>query len=310
MFAAHEAIGLGRLRKAVWIAISVLGSVAVIAQAAQPARPAVTLEQVRLTTSDGVPLDGIVYRPAGKRNPVGLMLVHGFGGNFYGAYFPYLGRAAAHQGMIVLALNMRDHDTGPKTSDFTDNLGDIAAGVEHLRRLGAKMIVLLGQSMGTNRVLYYQATSSDPSIVATVLVSGPGNLFQWNVWQFGPKKAQEMVNDALRMQEEGRDRDLIVVELGPLGKALYTSRYLLSLRGPNAKSDPYQNIQKVKNPTLILQGKADKLIEPEIGERLREAAVNSPKVDTQYVEDADHGFSLQQPVLADRVLNWIRSVLP
>ena len=237
------------------------------------------------------------------------MLVHGFGGNFYGAYFSYLGRAAAQQGMVVLALNMRDHDTGPKTSDFTDNQSDIAAGVEHLRSLGARKIVLLGQSMGTNRVLYYQAASGDPTIVATVLVSGPGNLFQWNVWQFGQKKAQETVSDALRMQAEGRDRDLMLVELGPLGKALYTPRYLLSLRGPNAKSDPYQNIQKVKNPVLILQGKTDKLIEPEIAERLRKATVNNPKVDALYVDGADHGFSAQQPVLADRVLNWIKSVL-
>jgi len=212
--------------------------------------------------------------------------------------------------MVVVALNMRDHDTGPKTSNFTDNQSDIAAGLEHLRSMGVRKVVLLGQSMGTNRVLYYQAVSRDPAIAATVLVSGPGNLFQWNVWQFGQKKAEETVDNALRMQADGRDRDLMLVELGPLGKALYTPRYLLSLRGPNAKSDPYQNIQKVKNPLLILQGKADKLIEPDIAKRLRKAGINNAKVEVLYVEGADHGFSLQQPVLADRVLNWIKSVLP
>ncbi|MBZ5513044.1 MAG: alpha/beta hydrolase [Acidobacteriia bacterium] len=298
-----------RVRPSYSIAIALLlCAVAAIAQA--PAKPGVTLEQVALTTSDGARLSGIVYRPAAAPSPVGLMLVHGFGGTFYGAYFPYLGRAAAQQGMVALALNMRDHDTGPKTSDFTDNQADIAAGVEHLHSLGVKKIVLLGQSMGTNRVLYYQAASGDSTIAATVLVSGPGNLFQWNVWQFGQKKAQETVSEALRMQAEGRDRDLMLVDLGPLGKALYTSRYLLSLRGPTAKSDPYQNIQKVKNPVLILQGKADKLIEPEIAERLHKAAANNPKVEVQYVDGADHGFSSQQPLLADRVLAWIKSVLP
>ena len=283
---------------------------AVAAMAQAPPTPGVTLEQVSLTTSDGLHLAGIVYRPAAVPSPVGLMLVHGFGANFYESYFPWLGRAAAQHGMVTLALNMRDHDSGPKTSDFADNQADIAAGVEHLHSLGAKKIVLLGQSMGTNRVLYYQAASGDPSIAATVLVSGPGNLFQWNVWQFGQKKAQETVSDALRMQTEGHDRDLMLVDLGPLGKALYSPRYLLSLRGPSAKSDPYQNIQKVKNPVLILQGKSDKLIEPEIAERLHKAAANNPKVDVQYVDGADHGFSSQQPLLADRVLSWIKSVLP
>jgi len=46
-----------------------------------------------------------------------------------------------------------------------------------LRKLGYARFVLLGQSMGTNRVLYYQATTRDPAIAATLLVSGPGNLF-------------------------------------------------------------------------------------------------------------------------------------
>ena len=298
------------LRQCMRIAGAVLlGAAAAMSQAGQQAKPAVSLEQVRLTTSDDVRLDGIVYHPAATPRPLGLMLVHGFGGNFYGAYFPYLGRAAAQQGIVVLALNLRDHDTGPKTSDFIGNQSDIAAGVQHLRSLGAAKIVLLGQSMGTNRVLYYQAASGDPTIAATVLVSGPGNLFEWNVWQFGQKRAQETVQDALRMQAAGRDRDLMLVDLGPLGKALYTPRYLLSLRGPNAKSDPYHNIQKVKNPVLILQGKADKLVAPEIAERLRKAAGNSRKVDVLYVEGADHGFTSQQPVLADLVLGWISSVV-
>ena len=59
--------------------------------------------------------------------------------------------------------------------DIKQAEADIAAGVEHLHSLGASRIVLLGQSMGTNRVLYYQAASGDSSIAATVLVSGPGS---------------------------------------------------------------------------------------------------------------------------------------
>jgi pimeloyl-ACP methyl ester carboxylesterase len=296
------------LRQPVRIALAVLlCAVAAAAQATPPATPAVSLQQVALTTSDGVRLDGIAYLPA-KPGPLGLMLVHGFGANFYEAYFPYLGQAAARQGLTVLALNMRDHDRDPKTSDFTDNRTDIATGLEYLRSLGILKIVLLGQSMGTNRVLYYQAASGDPSIVGTVLVSGPGDLFQWNVWQFGQKRAQETVDQALRLQAEGRDRELMLVDLGPLGKALYTPRYLLSLRGPQAKSDPYQNIQKVKNPILILQGKADKLVEPDIADRLRKAAKN-PKVEVFYVPDADHGFRGQQSVLAERVLIWIKNLV-
>lgn len=272
-------------------------------------KPAVNAQLISLRTSDAVRLDGVVYRPQ-KPGPFGLMLVHGYGGHFYGAYFPLLAQAAANQGITALALNMRDHDNGPKVSDFTDNRTDIAAGVDHLHSLGIRKIVLLGQSMGTNRVLYYQAAAADPSIVATVLVSGPGNLFQWNAWQFGPEKAQQSVDDARRMCTAGHDTELMLVDLGPLGKALYTPRYLLSLRGPDAKSDPYKNISNVKNPVLILQGKADKLIETDIAERLRKAAIDNPKLTVDYVDGADHAFSQQQSVLMERVLGWIKAVVP
>ncbi len=273
-------------------------------------KSACSVEQVALNTRDGVLLNGVLYQPEAKPRATAILLVHGFGGNFYNEYFPLLAQRAVEQGYASLALNMRDHDAGPKVSDFTDNEVDIATGAAYLRKLGYSKLVLLGQSMGTNRVLYYEAIAGDPSIVAIVLVSGPGNLFQWNVWQFGQKKAQATVDEALTMQAAGQEKQLMVVDLGPLGKALYTPRYLLSLRGPNARSDPYQNIQKVTNPILIVQGKADKLIEPGIGERLRRAAPRSAKVDLIYVEGADHAFKKQEALLAERVLAWLKEVAP
>jgi len=279
-------------------------------QAVPAGPPPSSVEQVTLTARDGARLSGIFYRPASRPRQTAILLVHGFGGNFYSEYFPAFARAAAEHGYSCLALNMRDHDTGPKTSDFAGNEADIAAGVGYLREHSYSRLVLLGQSMGTNRVLYYQAAAGDPSVVATVLVSGPGNLFEWNVWQFGRKKAQATVDEALAMQAAGQENQLMVVDLGPLGKALYTPRYLLSLRGPNARSDPYQNIEKVANPILIVQGKADKLIEPDIGERLRRATGRSAKVDLIYVEGANHTFNGQEAILAERILAWLKEVAP
>lgn len=277
---------------------------------ARTGTPAYSVEQVRLRTEDGVSLDGIVYRPAAKPHPTAFLLVHGFGSNFYGGFFPLFARAAAEQGYSSLALNMRDHGTGPKVYDFHDNEADVAAGLAFLRKLGHPKLVLLGQSIGTNRVLYYQAAMADPSIVATVLVSGPGNLFEWNVWQFGRQKAQATVDEALALQAAGREDQLMLVDLGPLGKALYTPRYLLSLRGPNARSDPYKNIQKVTNPILIVQGTADKLIESGIAGRLQRAATSSRKADLIYFDGADHAFQGHEVALAQHVLDWLEKAAP
>jgi len=269
-----------------------------------------SIEQVALRTADGVLLNGLLYRPLTNPRSSAILLVHGFGGNFYEAYFPVFAQEAAAQGYTTLALNMRDHDAGPKVSAFTDNETDIGTGLAYLRKMGHSRFVLLGQSMGTNRVLYFAAVSNDSTIAATVLVSGPGNLFEWNVMQFGREKAQASVDEARALETTGHEREIMVVDLGPLGKALYTPRYLLSLRGPEARSDPYQNIQKVKNPIFILQGAADKLIAPDIATRLKKAAASNSKVDVVYVEGAGHSFAGQETVLEERVLAWLKEVAP
>ncbi len=271
-----------------------------------PPEAACSVEQVRLRTGDGALLDGILYRPAAIARPAAFLLVHGFGSNYYEAYFPAFAQAAATQGYASLALNMRDHDAGPKVSDFRDNEADIAAGLAYLRSLGHPKAVLLGQSMGTNRVLYYQAATRDSGIVATVLVSGPGNLFEWNVRQFGRKEAQATLDEALALQAAGHEQQLMLINLGPLGKGLYTARYLISLRGPNSRSDPYQNIHKVTNPILIVQGTTDKLVEPGIADRLRRAATPSARVDLIYFDGADHFFTKQEARLGERIFAWLR----
>jgi len=266
-------------------------------------------ELVTLRATDGVRLQGIVSH-ASKPRASALLLVHGYAGNFYEAYFPKLAEAAAHAGYDTLALNMRDHDAGPKKSSFTDNQADIAAGVSYLHELGHKRVVLLGQSMGTNRVLYYQASSGDPDIAATVLVSGVGDLFEWNVWQFGKEKAQATVDEALTLQRAGREEELMLIDLGPIGKALYSARYLLSLRGPDRLSNPYQNLAKVKNPILIIQGTADKLIQKDIGKRLQTAAPAGSAAVFVSIEGAAHGYENYESALSDKVLGWLNTVAP
>jgi len=279
----------------------------------QPAPASVSIgaicdtEILTLKTADGVRLQGVVFR-AVRPKAVALFLVHGYGGNFYEAYFPKLAEAAVHAGYDTLALNMRDHDAGPKKSSFTDNQADIAAGAAYLRELGHKRLVLLGQSMGTNRVLYYEAASGDQDIAATILVSSPGDLFEWNAWQFGKERARATVDEALNLQRTGHEEELMLVDLGPLGKALYTARYLLSMRGPERLSNPYVNVAKVKNPILIVQGGADKLIAPDIGKRLQMAA--GPAAVLASIEDASHSFENHESSLSEKILTWLSTVVP
>jgi pimeloyl-ACP methyl ester carboxylesterase len=98
---------------------------------------------------------------------------------------------------------------------------------------------------------------------------------------------------------------LMVINLGPLGKALYTPNYLISLRGPDRLSNPFQNITKITQPLVIIQGLADKLIDPQVPEQLRQSAPHPEKVEVIKIPGADHSFTGHEQVLSEHIVRWI-----
>ena len=147
------------------------------------------IQLVRVKTDDGVYLTGVLRRPRMSKEKACIVLIHGYSGNFYSGVMAFLPEALTNQGFATLAINMRDHDHGPKKSRFEENRDDIAAAVEKMTQLGCSPIFLYGHSMGTNRVLYYLGETRDPRIKGAILTAPPGNLFKWNIRMFGLETA-------------------------------------------------------------------------------------------------------------------------
>jgi alpha-beta hydrolase superfamily lysophospholipase len=120
-----------------------------------------------------------------------------------------------------------------------------------------------------------------------VLLGAVGNAFAWNVRQFGRERATQVLDEALRLQREGRGRELMLVDLGPLGKALYSADHLVSLRGPQTRSDPSRNIAQVTAPVLLVYAGADRLVDLETSRTLRSAATRSARADLVEIAGAD-----------------------
>ncbi len=284
--------------------------IALLLAAPAGAQPAgIWTELIRLSTPDGVETAGLVQMPLGRAPRGGVALVHGFASNFYSGSTGHLSRSLVVRGFMTLALNMRDHDGGPKTTLFEENRWDEQTAVDELARRGVAPLALVGSSLGTNRVLFYLAETRDPRIRAVVLLAGPGNAFEWNVARFGREAATRTLEEAQRLQAAGRGKELMLVELGPLGKALYSADHLVSLRGPQTKSDPYRNIAWVRVPVLLVYGTADRLVDLQVGRRLKAAATLAPRVDLVEIAGADHDFSLHQEELAAVVDRWLGEVL-
>jgi pimeloyl-ACP methyl ester carboxylesterase len=232
-------------------------------------------------------------------------MIHGYSGSFYSGIMGFLPEALAKQGFVTLALNMRDHDRGPKKSRFEENRHDIAAAVLKMAQLGYNSIFLYGHSMETNRVLYYLAKTGDPRIKGVLLTGPPGNMFEWNIHIFGLETATRVLRQAQDLVAGGKGDQWMLIDLGPLGKALYTANHVVSLRGPETVSDPYRNIARILQPVLIVHGLADRLANPEIADRLRTSKTPATDVTVIKIPDANHRFSNHTKKLTSVLSRWM-----
>ena len=265
----------------------------------------VRTEPVRLQTTDGIWLNGVLRQPHPNQTEAGVLMVHGYGGNFYSGIMNFLPEALAEQGFTTLALNMRDHDLGPKKNLFEENLQDISAGVDEMTRRRHKNLFLYGHSMGTNRVLYYLAETQDPRITGIILTGPPGNLFQWNVRAFGLEAASVVLRRAQELQAAGKGDSWMLIDLGPLGKTLYTANHVVSLRGPGTRSDPFTNIAQISKPVLIAHGRADRLADPSVADKLKNSATAKSQVKVVKFAGADHRFHNHEKELEEVITQWL-----
>ncbi len=265
----------------------------------------VQVELLSLPTSDGIRLNGVLRQPLPAQVGAAVIMVHGYSGNFYSGIMAFLPESLAMDGFTTLALNMRDHDRGPKKNLFEENLQDIAAGVDELARRQYKTLFLYGHSMGANRVLYYQAATRDSRINGIILSGPPGNLFQWNVRTFGLEAATRLLRRAQQLQAQGKGNAWMVIDLGPLGKALYTANHLVSLRGPQTRSDPFANLARTSRPILIIHGLADRLADPSVADQLKESAGTGSQVQVVKIAGADHRFRGHEKQLGEAIHQWL-----
>jgi len=265
----------------------------------------VRTESIRLQTTDGIWLHGIVRQPYPNQTKAGVLMVHGYGGNFYSGIMSFLPEALAENGYTTLAFNMRDHDLGPKKNLFEENLQDIASGVDEMTRRRYKTLFLYGHSMGTNRVLYYLAETQDPRITGIILTGPPGNLFQWNVRAFGLKAASEVLRQAQELRAAGNGDSWMLIDLGPLGKTLYTASHVVSLRGPETRSDPFTNIAQISRPVLIVHGLADRLADPDVADQLKNSGPRDNQITVSKIAGANHRFHNHGKELEEVITRWL-----
>jgi alpha-beta hydrolase superfamily lysophospholipase len=251
---------------------------------------AVNPEAFEIPSRDGLSLRGDLYR---AEDPAGAVIVcHGFKGFARWAFFPYLSRTLAQNGLTAITFDFsgsgigrdRESFTQPEAFEhntFTRDLEDLELIEDHARRM--KWITgkfgLLGHSRGGGMAILYAAAESSNvnSLVTWAAISYPMRWTTEDVAAWRRRGFTEITNS--------RTGDVM-----RLGTDLLEDVELHGKTKVNIESAA----GKIKVPWLIVHGTADETVPSAEAERLHSRAKGVSTL--RLIEGAGHTFDAKHPL--------------
>lgn len=285
----------------------------------------------RIKTSDGIELNGLLYEPDISTNKV-LVHVHGMAGNFYeNKFLDFIAQTLTSNGIAFFAFNNRGCELikdlykiedgkrnivriGNAYEIFEDSALDIKSAIDFVESKDFSEIHLSGHSLGAPKVTYYVAEESDARLSSIILLS-PSDMVGLTRMD---KNYERDLSTAKQMVEEGKADDLlpfpVLWDQSPLSAKTYIS---LGDKDSNVaifnfhnENDSLPVLSKIAIPLIAIMGRKDDALVVSIEDtmnRLKKAAVNSPKVETNVLGDADHVYNSHEQQLADVINQWIQA---
>jgi pimeloyl-ACP methyl ester carboxylesterase len=196
---------------------------------------------------------------------------------------------------------------------FEDCIFDIAAAVDFVSEAGYSEVHLSGHSLGSPKVAYYASEGSDTRIKSVIFLS-PSDMVGLTMADKNYKRDMDI---SRKMVAEGKGDDILPFP-ALWGESPLSAKTYISLGSEDSKvaifnfynpHDPLLSLTKITIPALAVMGRKDDALVVSIEEtmgRIKRAMTNSPKVETNILGDADHGYNNYEQQLSDVVLKWIK----
>lgn len=287
-------------------------------------------------TADDLRLMGVHYP---GREKTAVLFIHGMAGNIVENYFaPELGKQLAAEGIgFIYAHNrgyslINDVTCLPRKKDggysykrigtaferFEDCLVDIDAWIQAATKLGYNKVILMGHSLGCNKVIYYiHKRLQQSQHIGLVLLSPPDlpavtELYDANLYYDQMKEAKKLV-------KEGKAETFVSSKLW--GWCYISAQTYLDLfeQGGSAdnlpvKYSPEQSrqLEAITVPALALAGEFDDIKVSNLNEDLetiKKLARNCPQFDIHILPKANHNYENQEKALTTFLVQWIKQVI-
>jgi pimeloyl-ACP methyl ester carboxylesterase len=290
-------------------------------------------EILHIWTTDNLRLQGIHYDSSKK--DLCVLFIHGMSGNFIENYFTsVLGKVLqeANIGFIYahnrgynhindIAIKNTNQNGGYGTvrigvtyEKFSDCVYDIDGWIKECERLGYKKIILLGHSLGCNKVIHYCSQNKSQDVVGIILASPPDivGLFKKPEYQ---KNYTELLEEAAENIKNSEPRKILSSMIWNYYNL--SSQTFLDLAVDNCLADnlpilrnpeKFEELASINVPILGIMGEYDDIAINDLKEDLemiKNKATNCPQFSIEFIPKANHVYDKREEYFSGVVSDWI-----
>lgn len=291
------------------------------------------MEQIEFLATDGIILEGILYKSKEKTNKV-ILAVHGMSSNCMKKRDRVISRKANENNIDYFCFNNRGSELvkytkrningkkekfimGTSFEDVTEGYEDIVGAMIKLKELGYEEIYLQGHSLGCTKIVYSYNELKEEQDELIKMVKGVILLSLVDIPQTLKFYLRENFNKYLEYAEEQEKQDnkdkLMPKEafIHPISVKTFL-RYArdnkeIDLAG-YGRDTKLQKLNNIDVPLFMRWGNDNEMIlqsAEELVDMVNNILKNENK-DIDYIDGANHGYENKEEELAEQIIKFIK----
>ena len=293
------------------------------------------MELINFMATDGVNLEGILYKASFNISEKIILSVHGMTSNCFKNRDIEIAKKANEKGIDYFAFNNRGSEivkyieketegqpakelAGTAYEDVLEGYEDIVGAIIKLKELGYKNIYLQGHSLGCTKIVYtYNELQEEQENDILECIKGIILLSLIDIPTAIKIYLRENYTSYLRLAEEkeqeGKEMHLMPKEsfIHPISVKTFLryARDNQSINFANYSEDSnLETLNKIDKPLFMRWGNVNEMILQKADELVSIVSnkLENKNKDIDYIDGADHSYTGKHEILAEQIIKFIK----
>lgn len=294
------------------------------------------MERVDFLATDGIQLNGFIYKNKIKETSKIILAVHGMSSNCLKKRDDIIAKKANENEIDYFCFNNRGSELvkyirrkisdkkekflgGTTYEDVLESYEDIVGAILKLKELGYKEIYMQGHSLGCTKIVYtYNELKQDndeilkdvKGIILLSLIDIPATLkiYLRDKYNTYIDLAEEKEKAGLKNELMPKDAFIHPISVKSFlryardNKEIDFARY--------SEDNEFEILNDIEVPIMMRWGNRNEMIIQQADElvKMMNEKVKNNKKDIDYIDGADHGYTDREEILAEQIINFIKNI--